>query len=48
MTEEQGFVVKGGEVDYLRTAEMLLDEFRAARPGRITLEMPSKEETDHA
>lgn len=48
IAKKRGFVVKGGEVDYLRTAEMLLDEFRAARPGRITLEMPSKEETDHA
>ncbi len=34
----RGFIVKGGEVDMLRGANVLLDEFRSARLGRITLE----------
>ncbi|MBP5209749.1 MAG: ribosome biogenesis GTPase YlqF [Clostridia bacterium] len=37
---KRGFVVRGGEVDDLRTATMLLDEFRAAVPGRMSLERP--------
>ena len=36
----RGFIVKGGEVDYKRTAKILLDEFRGEKLGRITLEMP--------
>ena len=36
----RGFIVKGGEVDYKRTAKILLDEFRGGKLGRITLEMP--------
>ena len=36
----RGFLVSGGEVDFLRTANMLLDEFRAGKIGRITLESP--------
>lgn len=38
----RGFLVSGGEVDFLRTAGMLLDEFRAGKIGRITLESPEK------
>ena len=34
----RGFLVSGGEVDTERTANMLLDEFRAAKIGRITLD----------
>lgn len=36
----RGFLISGGEVNYERTANMLLDEFRAAKIGRITLELP--------
>ena len=36
----RGFIVKGGEPDYLRTSEMLLDEFRKGRIGKISLEKP--------
>lgn len=36
----RGFLVSGGEVDFLRTANMLLDEFRAGKIGRITLDRP--------
>ena len=37
---KRGFVVSGGEVDEERTAITLLDEFRGAKIGRITLERP--------
>ena len=40
---KRGFLVSGGEVDADRTASTLLDEFRSAKIGRITLEMPPKE-----
>lgn len=35
---KRGFIVKGGEVDYLRGANVVLDEFRGCKLGRITLE----------
>ncbi len=38
--KKRGFLVSGGEVSTERTANMLLDEFRAAKIGRITLETP--------
>lgn len=37
---KRGFLVRGGDVDYERTANMLLDEFRACKIGRISLERP--------
>lgn len=38
----RGFLISGGEVDTLRAAGMLLDEFRAGKIGRITLEAPEE------
>lgn len=38
----RGFLIAGGEVDYARTAVMLLDEFRGAKIGRMTLENPPR------
>lgn len=35
---KRGFLVSGGEVNTERTANMLLDEFRAGKIGRITLD----------
>ena len=35
---KRGFLVSGGEINTERTANMLLDEFRAAKIGRITLD----------
>ncbi len=35
---KRGCIVKGNEVDYTRTANILLDEFRSGKIGRITLE----------
>ena len=38
--KKRGMLVSGGEVNTERAAVMLLDEFRAAKLGRITVEMP--------
>lgn len=38
--KKRGFLIGGGRVDILRTAIMLLDEFRGGKIGRITLERP--------
>lgn len=38
---KRGFVVSGGEIDTERAARILLDEFRGAKLGNITLEKPS-------
>lgn len=37
---KRGFLISGGEIDYERTAKILLDEFRSAKIGRISLEIP--------
>lgn len=37
---KRGFLVSGGEINHSRTAEMLLDEFRGGKIGRISLEKP--------
>ena len=37
---KRGFLVSGGEVDLERMANILLDEFRAGKLGRNTLELP--------
>lgn len=40
---KRGFVISGGEIDTLRAASVLLDEFRGAKLGNITLEEPFRE-----
>lgn len=37
---KRGMLVRGGEIDTERASAMLLDEYRAGRLGRITLEFP--------
>ncbi len=37
---KRGFLISGGEVDLERTARIVLDEFRSAKIGRISLERP--------
>lgn len=37
---KRGFLISGGEVDLERMANVLLDEFRGGKLGRITLEKP--------
>ena len=48
----RGFLMKGGVCDIDRCCAVVLDEFRAGKVGRITLELPPKpatrEETSHA
>ncbi|GHU64836.1 ribosome biogenesis GTPase A [Clostridia bacterium] len=34
----RGFLLQAGRIDYMRTARMILDEFRSGKIGRITLE----------
>ena len=36
----RGCLKKGGEIDYFKTAGIVLDDFRSGRIGRITLERP--------
>ncbi len=38
---KRGFLISGGEVNHKRCADVLLDEFRGGKIGRITLEAPS-------
>ena len=49
---KRGFLISGGEINAERTANMLLDELRAAKIGRITLDgifiKNQSEETDNA
>ncbi len=44
----RGFLLSGGVVNERRTAEMLLDEFRGGKVGRITLEKPRERGDEHA
>lgn len=39
--KKRGFVISGGETDTERAAKILLDEFRGAKLGNITLEKPT-------
>ena len=38
--KKRGMLISGGEINTERAAIMLLDEFRSAKLGRITVEMP--------
>jgi len=37
---KRGFLLKGGNADFLRGAKVLIDEFRGGKLGQITLEVP--------
>ena len=41
---KRGMLMRGGEVDTLRAATTLLDEFRAGKLGKLSFERPPKEE----
>ncbi len=41
---KRGLVLRGGEIDTERMANILLDEFRSGRLGRFTLELPEDRE----
>ena len=36
--EKKNLLKKGGEVDFIRTSRTILEDFRSANLGRITLE----------
>lgn len=40
--QRRGFLQRGGSVNERRTAEILLDEFRGGKIGRMTLELPTE------
>ena len=42
IAQKRGFIMSGKRIDYERCARTVLDEFRAGRIGRITLESPGK------
>ncbi len=43
---KRGMLVSGGEVDTLRAAAMLLDEYRGGKLGRLSLEAPPRKEAE--
>lgn len=38
--KKRGCIIRGGEIDYTRISNIILDEFRAGKIGRITLDNP--------
>jgi ribosome biogenesis GTPase A len=44
--KKRGCLIRGGEIDYEKTAEILLHDLRSGRIGRITLEFPEDWEKD--
>ena len=46
VAKSRGFILKGGVYDTERAARIVLDEFRAGRIAKVTLEQPPKEEDD--
>ncbi|MDP4089758.1 MAG: ribosome biogenesis GTPase YlqF, partial [Bacillota bacterium] len=40
IARKRGAVVSGGKIDYNRISNILLDEFRGGKIGRICLELP--------
>lgn len=44
--KKRGCIVKGGEVDLVRAATIVLDEFRGGKMGRISLDTPEALEPD--
>lgn len=43
---KRGFLLRGGEINYDRAAAVILDEFRAAKIGRITLDLCPQENNE--
>lgn len=42
VAKKRGFLISGGELDTERASAIVLDEFRSAKIGRITLELPGQ------
>ena len=45
--KKRGFLMSGGDTDTERTASILIDEFRGAKLGRISLERPDTMQTNN-
>lgn len=41
---KRGCIIRGGEIDYSKVSNIILDEFRKGIIGNITLELPNEEE----
>lgn len=46
IAQNRNCIQKGGEIDYSKAANLVIDEFRSGRIGQITLEMPEAERID--
>ena len=46
VAKSRGFILKGGVYDTERAARIVLDEFRAGKIARVSLEQPPKEDAD--
>ena len=38
--KKRGCLVRGGEIDYTKASNIVLDEFRSGKIGRLSLERP--------
>ena len=43
IAKARGLLLRGGVIDSERTSSVLIDEFRAAKIGRVTLERPTED-----
>ena len=41
---KRGLIIAGGELDELRTAQTIIDEFRSGKWGRVTVEIPMQDQ----
>ena len=44
----RGFLMRGGEYDFDRACAVVLDEFREGKVGKLTLELPPRQEGENA
>ena len=44
VAKKRGFLISGGELDLQRASDIVLDEFRGGKIGRISLEAPDSEQ----
>ena len=42
IARKRGCIIRGGEIDYTKVANLILDEFRKGVIGNITLELPAE------
>lgn len=46
--KRRGCIISGGEIDTLRTANIIFDDYRSGKLGRLSLERPDKEATENS